>query len=182
MCSVPRYQSSWGQQEAHLGPVGPRWAPCWPHELCYQGSCSFLYFRRFPVYMQHTQRNENKVYGGYVFLWFHTSVYPYSCIDGPLYLSGPIIWCCLYLIPAWISNDIYYTMWSEITLYNGCHYLSIPELKLIYFSERCPTWKNFRYLYAYAIPMSRNDMSCRHIVEKSKTYCSILFILSIYFW
>ena len=23
---------------AHLGPVGPRWAPCWPHEPCYQGS------------------------------------------------------------------------------------------------------------------------------------------------
>ena len=21
----------------HLGPVGPRWAPCWPHEPCYQG-------------------------------------------------------------------------------------------------------------------------------------------------
>ena len=22
---------------AHLGPVGPRWAPCWPHKPCYQG-------------------------------------------------------------------------------------------------------------------------------------------------
>ena len=21
---------------AHLGPVGPRWAPYWPHEPCYQ--------------------------------------------------------------------------------------------------------------------------------------------------
>ena len=27
-----------GQHGAHLGPVGPRWAPCWPHEPCYQGS------------------------------------------------------------------------------------------------------------------------------------------------
>ena len=26
---------AWG----HLGPVGPRWAPCWPHEPCYQGRC-----------------------------------------------------------------------------------------------------------------------------------------------
>ena len=26
-----------GPTWAHLGPVGPRWAPCWPHELCYQG-------------------------------------------------------------------------------------------------------------------------------------------------
>ena len=33
----PRWQSSWGQQGAHLGPVGPRWAPCWSHEPCYQG-------------------------------------------------------------------------------------------------------------------------------------------------
>ena len=23
---------------AHLGPVGPRRAPCWPHEPCYQGT------------------------------------------------------------------------------------------------------------------------------------------------
>ena len=28
-------QGSWGQHGAHLGPVGPRCAPCWPHELCY---------------------------------------------------------------------------------------------------------------------------------------------------
>ena len=33
----PRQQGSWGQHGAHLGPVGPRWAPCWPHEPCYQG-------------------------------------------------------------------------------------------------------------------------------------------------
>ena len=26
-----------GPTWAHLGPVGPRWAPCWPHESCYQG-------------------------------------------------------------------------------------------------------------------------------------------------
>ena len=32
-----RWQSSWGQHVAHLGPVGPRWAPCWPREPCYQG-------------------------------------------------------------------------------------------------------------------------------------------------
>ena len=32
-----RLQSSWGQHGAHLGPVSPRWAPCWPHEPCYQG-------------------------------------------------------------------------------------------------------------------------------------------------
>ena len=40
-CRVPRKQSSWGQHGAHLGPVGPRWTPCWPHEPRYQGSCQF---------------------------------------------------------------------------------------------------------------------------------------------
>ena len=27
-----------GQHGAHLGPVAPRRAPCWPHEPCYQGT------------------------------------------------------------------------------------------------------------------------------------------------
>ena len=33
----PRQQGSWGQHGTHLGPFGPRGAPCWPHEPCYQG-------------------------------------------------------------------------------------------------------------------------------------------------
>ena len=33
----PWQQGSWDQHGAHLGPTGPRWAPCWPHELCYLG-------------------------------------------------------------------------------------------------------------------------------------------------
>ena len=28
----------WGQYGAHLGPTGPRWAPCCPHEPCYLGT------------------------------------------------------------------------------------------------------------------------------------------------
>ena len=30
-----------GPTWAHLGPTGPRWAPCWPHELCYLGLFSW---------------------------------------------------------------------------------------------------------------------------------------------
>ena len=33
---------AWGQDGAHLGPVGPRWTPCGPHKLCYQGLLSML--------------------------------------------------------------------------------------------------------------------------------------------
>ena len=35
---IPWYQSSWGQHGAHLGPTGPRWAPCQLLEPCYMGS------------------------------------------------------------------------------------------------------------------------------------------------
>ena len=55
----PRKQGSWGQHGAHLGPTGPRWAPCWPHESCYPGydlcrwnfmampSTEIAFFRRY---------------------------------------------------------------------------------------------------------------------------------------
>ena len=35
--ALPWLQGSWGQRGAHLGPTGPRWATCWPHEPCYLG-------------------------------------------------------------------------------------------------------------------------------------------------
>ena len=35
--SCPWRQGSLGPHGAHLGPAGPRWAPCWPHEPCYRG-------------------------------------------------------------------------------------------------------------------------------------------------
>ena len=31
-----------GQHGAHLGPTGPRWAPCWHHELCYLGAVPWI--------------------------------------------------------------------------------------------------------------------------------------------
>ena len=34
---LSRQQGSWDLHGAHLGPTGPRWALCWPHEPCYQG-------------------------------------------------------------------------------------------------------------------------------------------------
>ena len=33
-----KVHGAWGQHGAHLGPVGPRWAPCRPHAPCYLGS------------------------------------------------------------------------------------------------------------------------------------------------
>ena len=39
-----------GQNGAHLGFVGPRWAPCWPYELCYLGC--FRYSWRHLLYVR----------------------------------------------------------------------------------------------------------------------------------
>ena len=36
-----------GQHGAQLGPTGPRWAPCWPHEPCYLGiNHSWAHFKK----------------------------------------------------------------------------------------------------------------------------------------
>ena len=40
--NVPWQQGSWGQHWAHLGPTGPRWAPCWPHKPCSLGHVGAL--------------------------------------------------------------------------------------------------------------------------------------------
>ena len=42
-CKHLWYQGSWGQHGAHLRPTRPRWAPCWPHELCYLGRYTELF-------------------------------------------------------------------------------------------------------------------------------------------
>ena len=72
---------TWGQQGAHLGPAGPRWAPCWPHEPCYLGCKSNLQQWRsaseiFPkslhwyyihwVAATHFPQNTHKVYHIYI--------------------------------------------------------------------------------------------------------------------
>ena len=36
-----RWQSSWGHHGAHLGPVVPRWAPCWPMNLAIIQGCTW---------------------------------------------------------------------------------------------------------------------------------------------
>ena len=34
----PQIAKFMGPTWAHLGAVGPKWAPLWPHKPCYQGS------------------------------------------------------------------------------------------------------------------------------------------------
>ena len=66
---LPWLQGSWGQHEAHLRQTGPRWSPCWPHELCYRGSyhwmnvkvSDFSYLRLFvQKFIQASSSNKNQ--------------------------------------------------------------------------------------------------------------------------
>ena len=59
-------QSSRGQHGAHLGPVGPRWAPYWPHEPCYQGTPSSVSSHRNPVEDRVTV---DEIYGYPILKW-----------------------------------------------------------------------------------------------------------------
>ena len=64
----PWLQGSWGQHGAHLGPTGPRWTPCWPHELCYLGYSSDCILIGCPVFYH------------FIRYFFSTEVLPWFCL------------------------------------------------------------------------------------------------------
>ena len=45
--NISQIANSRGQQRAHLRPADPIWAPCWPHEPCYQGYVGVAFMARF---------------------------------------------------------------------------------------------------------------------------------------
>ena len=62
-----------GRHGAHLGPTGPRWAPCWPHEHCYRGifrvgppfiyAINSQYFNSFFLNKIHTKKRFRRLMG-----------------------------------------------------------------------------------------------------------------------
>ena len=91
---------TWG----HLGPVSPRWVPCWPHEPCYQG----LFTRN------NYDPGVMKVGGGTTLGKFvgHSDVIQSMCIsqDDSFFVSGT----CVNLFPH--NNDVIMdAMASQIT-------------------------------------------------------------------
>ena len=65
----------------HLGPTGPRWAPCWPHELCYLGvyavklairSEDFLFSPALLFYLLDSNFTLLTLYTVKVWLHYHT--------------------------------------------------------------------------------------------------------------
>ena len=95
----PWEQSSWGQHGAHLGPTGPRRAPCWPHELCYLGyvtiflkgkiylTAKYEMFQRYPT--GHISYNYKKSYK-LRFISNHSDIHKYKISAKGKYLYKSI--------------------------------------------------------------------------------------------
>ena len=130
--SQAQIQGSWDQHWAHLGPTGPRWAPCWPHEACYLGELhedvityqtakikvDFVYYCTTHLWLLLLKRTTEMIFVQlatlelYVKTGFRIRLYMYWRITSqnwhPYYKYG---WT---LIPAWISNYIHYKVWDEL--------------------------------------------------------------------
>ena len=79
----PDSKNSWGQHGAHLGPVGPRWAPFWPHVRIRIYITQILSIIFLP--------NDN-----YSEIWFYTKCFLLSYpIDAVLILSYVCVLCVL---------------------------------------------------------------------------------------
>ena len=78
----PRLQSSWDQHGAHLGPVGPGWAPCWTHEPYCLG-----FFRYLLLLFSDLGTLCEKVYAfnhWEMWLWFHMCKFTAQRLNGSL--------------------------------------------------------------------------------------------------
>ena len=93
----PRLQGSWVQHGAHLGPVGPKWAPCWPHESCYQRS--EWRWRRvdvsYIVPLQYIPQNIQQIY-------FCVTKQVYLCVIIKLFCGDIEWWISEYSPNPWV--------------------------------------------------------------------------------
>ena len=78
--------STWG----HLGPTGPRWAPFWPHELCYLGLV-----KSFHCCSGMCVDECGNVMGGLLSLLADIT---------PLYHESDISWCKWYVTMDYLKN------------------------------------------------------------------------------
>ena len=72
---IPDSKGSWGQHESHMGPVGPSWAPCWPHGPCYQGCFSYCFIILFEIYVEETTCTMQPITRTYGYPSTHTSTH-----------------------------------------------------------------------------------------------------------
>ena len=101
---------------AHLGPVGPRWAPCWTHEPCYQSMYYEIMVSLYCYYEVHfsSSKHYTECIVWYYVLWgaiicnhTHNLLSTTLIFDMHNYRICQICWNCWILLP-FIS-----TTWSQ---------------------------------------------------------------------
>ena len=98
---VPWQQGSWG----HLGPTGPRWAPCWPHELCYLGIAKHLHLCWTLFYFKYDPKC--------------STTSPWCTIDAPAVFA----WCTINasVAFAWCTNHFAHKVEFSHICWDGVH-------------------------------------------------------------
>ena len=92
----PRQQSSWGQHGAHLGPVGPSWAPCWPHEPCSQGCQTIQHCQVHWILMAHTiplLHTYNTCWNSLIYDLHYVTSTMASYVDAVYRVVQHVTWC-----------------------------------------------------------------------------------------
>ena len=98
---------------AHLGPTGPRWAPCWPHELCYLGHSHLLCW---------------------VYSWLNHNIIILieAKNEQPLFSQIFMYWTFFYFIHhEYIFNGIIWTSDSFCDYYGHSYFLTFTRLYCI---------------------------------------------------
>ena len=122
--SLPRELSSRGQHWAHLGPAGPRWAPRWPHEPCYQGIHSSRGVEGSQIYIRST-----RPISGYIWCFYSNQVknvltaswsMMYEHELGQILLRRKSRWYPTYLDPIRLISHNISTSWMCDRLVCAC--------------------------------------------------------------
>ena len=85
---------------AHLGPVGPRWALCWPHEPCYRVIYIFFSNKQRPSPLWNERRFHGRECYVLMLCWYMCRPYLFNCSPKKVFTMGLIHfhWCHLFEI------------------------------------------------------------------------------------
>ena len=155
---------TWSPPGAHLGPTGPSWAPCCPHESCYLGSL----FNLFDVHALSSKSVElafwGVLFGGWVVAYqlikIIKTLLDMQCLWGTLPVSS-------HIFGMFLSHDSLLEQWT------GC----ITRVALLYIRKkftfvprnnlqdcfRHNTWSSFWCL-------SPCTISSKHVDKSSKAF------------
>ena len=116
-----------GPTWVHLGPTGPRWAPCWPHEPCYLGCCchpcpsGYLISVRTRVrFLLHLQGIFKLAYQGvwFIFTGISKTYWSFNYLYAKYQQFSTIPWGCLRNHVSMVLNNTCDNIINKINTYS----------------------------------------------------------------